>query len=390
VRSRAIVKRAGLVLAIAIAVSILLAGSAIVRAQPADTESRSDLQQLRDEVRSLRTTLDRVRGQAQSAQRDLEATRLELQILERELEVAEQAQAQLERQASEAAGRIGVLDAGITKQKKLLGDRLAALYRLGSLSYLRMLVMIEGEQKPTEAISMLSYLVSRDSREIDRFRAMQKELAAEHAAIDERARRIAALKATGDAKRRGIAARRAEQERQLAALRQQEGRSELRLADLEERAQRLERLLGILYERKSADPSQASKVTEFRGALQWPAKGEVLEGFGRVRSQKFATYTVNNGIKIAAKPGNPVQAIFYGKVIYSQWFKGYGNLVVVDHGERIYSLYGNTRGAVVAVGNKVTPGQVITSVAEGEDGSGYLYFEVREDNKPTDPRRWLR
>jgi len=384
------VKRAGLVLAIAIAVSILLAGSGIVRAQTADTESTSDLQQLRDEVRSLRTTLDRVRGQAQSAQRDLEATRLELQILERELEVAEQAQAQLERQASEAAGRIAVLDAGITKQKKLLGDRLAALYRLGSLSYLRMLVMIEGEQNPTEAISMLSYLVSRDSREIDRFRAMQKELAAEHAAIDERARRITALKATGDAKRRGIAARRAEQERQLAALRQQEGRSELRLADLEERAQRLERLLGILYERKNSDSSQASKVTEFRGALQWPAKGEVLEGFGRVRSQKFATYTVNNGIKIAAKPGNPVQAIFYGKVIYSQWFKGYGNLVVVDHGERIYSLYGNTRGAVVAVGNKVTPGQVITSVAEGEDGSGYLYFEVREDNKPTDPRRWLR
>ena len=77
-------------------------------------------------------------------------------------------------------------------------------------------------------------------------------------------------------------------------------------------------------------------------------------------------------------------------MIYSQWFKGYGNLVVVDHGERVYSLYGNTRGPVVAVGNKVTPGQVITSVAEGDDGGGFLYFEVREDNKPADPRRWLR
>jgi septal ring factor EnvC (AmiA/AmiB activator) len=378
------------VLAIAIAVSILAAGSYSSFAQPADSDPQSDLRQLREEVRTLRSTLANVRGQAQSAQRDLEATRLELQILERELEVAQEAQAQLERQAGEASARVGALNADIAKQKKLLADRLAALYRLGSLSYLRMLVMIEGEQNPAEAISMLSYLVSRDSREIDRFRSMQRQLAAEHAALEDRARKIAALKATGDQKRRAIATRRAEQERQLAALRKQEGRSELRLADLEERAQRLERLFGILYDRKDSGPAQAAKVSEFRGALQWPAKGEVLEGFGRVRSQKFATYTVNNGIKIAAQPGAPVQAIFYGKVIYSQWFKGYGNLVVVDHGERIYSLYGNTRGAVVAVGNKVTPGQVITSVAEGEDGSGYLYFEVREDNKPTDPRRWLR
>jgi septal ring factor EnvC (AmiA/AmiB activator) len=379
-----------MVLAVAIAVSILPPGPRVGLAQSTESDPQGDLRQLRDEVRSLRSTLDRVRGQAQSAQRDLEATRLELQILERELAVAEEAQVQLERQASDASVRIEALNAGITKQKKVLGDRLAALYRLGSLSYLRMLVMIEGEQNPAEAISMLSYLVSRDSREIDRFRSMQRELAAEHAALDERARRIAALKSTGDQKRRAIAARRAEQERQLAALKKQEGRSEVRLADLEERAQRLERLLGILYGRGESGPAQAAKVTEFRGALQWPARGEVIEGFGRVRSQKFATYTVNNGIKIAAKPGSPVQAIFYGKVIYAQWFKGYGNLVVVDHGERIYSLYGNTRGAVVALGNKVTPGQVITSVAEGEDGSGYLYFEVREDNKPTDPRRWLR
>lgn len=383
-------KRAGTVLAIAIALSILFAGTETGFAQPAESESQQDLQQLRNEVRSLRATLDRVRGQAQSAERDLEATRLELQILERELAVAQEAQTELEQQASAAEARIASLDAGIAKQKQLLADRLAALYRLGSLSYLRMLVMMEGEQNPAEAISMLSYLVSRDSREIDRFRAMQRELAAEHAALDERVRRIAALKETADQKRQAIASRKAEQEKQLAALRKQEGRSELRLADLEERAQRLERLLGILYGRKESGPVQTAKVTEFRGALQWPIKGEVLEGFGRVRSQKFATYTVNNGIKIAADAGSPVRSIFYGKVIYSQWFKGYGNLVVIDHGERIYSLYGNTRGAVVAVGNKVTPGQVITSVAEGEDGSGYLYFEVREDNKPTDPRRWLR
>lgn len=389
-RSGAQVKRAGAVLAIAISIALLVAGARTGIAQPADDASQRDLLQLREEVRGLRASLERVRGQAQSTARDLEATRLELAILERELNLAEEAQALLERQSSEAAIRVESLNVRIAKQKVLLGTRLAALYRLGSLSYLRMLVMMEGEQDPAEAISMLSYLVSRDGKEISRLRTLQAELATERTALDERARKIAALKATGDQKRRAIAARRVEQERQLAALRKQEGRSEQRLVELEERAQRLERLLGILYGRGESGPSQTAKVSEFRGALQWPAKGEVLEGFGKVRSQKFATYTVNNGIKIAATPGSAVSAVFYGKVIYSQWFKGYGNLVVIDHGERVYSLYGNTRGPLVAVGNKVTPGQVITSVAEGDDGAGYLYFEVREDNKPTDPRRWLR
>lgn len=381
-------KRAALLLATVVVLALVQANGGL--AQVVDSESKAALENLRQEVRSLRSTLERVRGQAKSAERDLEATRLELEILERELGMAQEFQAGLELQSKQAAVRIEELNVEISRQKRFLGERLAALYRLGSLSYLRLLLTMEEEENPLESVTLLSYLISRDGREIDRFRAMQRELASERAGIEERSRKITELRAMGDAKRRAIAARKRDQEVLLTTLRRQAGRSEERLADLEERAQRLERLLGILYGRKGANSTQAARVSEFRGALQWPAKGEVVENFGRVRSQKFATYTVNNGIKIAAKPGAAVSAVFYGTIIYSQWFKGYGNLVVIDHGERVYSLYGNTRGPVVAVGNKVTPGQVITSVADGDDGGGFLYFEVREDNKPTDPRRWLR
>ncbi|MGK2856359.1 MAG: murein hydrolase activator EnvC family protein [Thermoanaerobaculia bacterium] len=383
-------RRAALILALAAIVAVVPLGTDTGLAQAVDAESKAALEHLRQEVRSLRSTLERVRGQAKSAERDLEATRLELEILERELGMAQEVQAGLELQSNEAAVRIEALHGDIARQKRFLAERMAALYRLGSLSYLRLLLTMEEEQNPLESLTLLSYLISRDGREIDRFRSMQRDLAAERTGIEERTRKIADLRAAGDQKRLEIAARKRDQEILLKTLRRQEGRSEERLAELEERAQRLERLLGILYGRKREDSIQAAKVSEFRGALQWPLKGDVIENFGKVRSQKFATYTVNNGIKIAAAPGSSVSAVFYGTVIYSQWFKGYGNLVVVDHGERVYSLYGNTRGPVVGVGNKVTPGQVITSVAEGDDGGGFLYFEVREDNKPADPRRWLR
>ena len=77
--------------------------------------------------------------------------------------------------------------------------------------------------------------------------------------------------------------------------------------------------------------------------------------------------------------------------MFSQWFKGYGNLIIVDHGNRIFSLYGNTTGARVSVGDRVAPQQVIAAVAPSEEESGsYLYFEIRENNRPVDPASWLR
>ncbi|HET7712963.1 MAG TPA: peptidoglycan DD-metalloendopeptidase family protein, partial [Thermoanaerobaculia bacterium] len=105
----------------------------------------------------------------------------------------------------------------------------------------------------------------------------------------------------------------------------------------------------------------------------------------------FATYTVNNGLKIEAAPGTQVRAVFQGTVLFSQWFKGYGNLIILDHGNRVFSLYGNLKAPGVVVGDRVNAGQVIAGVGESEDGrAGYLYFEIRRDNRPEDPQKWLR
>ena len=118
---------------------------------------------------------------------------------------------------------------------------------------------------------------------------------------------------------------------------------------------------------------------------------EVIEPFGRQRSTEFDTFVVNNGIRIAADPGVPVRAVFAGTVLFAQWFKGYGNLIILDHGDRVFSLYGNTRGSSLTVGETVQAGATIALVAEGDEGrTGNLYFEIREDNRPTDPRGWLR
>ena len=276
-------------------------------------------------------------------------------------------------------------------QKQFLGRRLAALYRLGSLSYIRLFLAIDEHRDPLGAISMLGYVVSRDARAVSGFEKAQQELAARYAELDERKRQLDQARVLVQQRQQAVAATHAQKEKLLASLQAEESGSEKKLATLEEKARRLEHLVDVLA-RQHEGQAVSADIRAVQGALSWPVKGPVIEGFGKQRDPKFSTYTVSNGLKIAAMPGTGVRAVFQGTVLYSQWFKGYGNLIVVDHGNRIFSLYGNLKGPAVAIGDRIAAGQTIAGVGESEDAQpgGYLYFEIRQDNKPEDPRKWLR
>lgn len=350
-----------------------------------------DLARVRGEIARMRRQLQSVKQQARSAQQELQAIGLQTEILSRELEVAVATARQLDNQRLQSQQEIVQLTRKIERQQKYLATRLAALYRLGSLSYLRILLSLDEHKNPFEAAAMLSYLINRDARAVRQFEKSQSDLAEKQTALAREQEEVA--KARSDVAARSVALQQSRREKTalLSRLNSEETRSEQKIAELEEKARRLERLFQLLYDQSPGDGQSAAKIEEFKGALQWPVEGNVLETFGPKRSTRFATVTVSNGLTIEAAPGTQVRAVFEGTVMFSQWFKGYGNLVILDHGNRIFSLYGNTRGNAVQTGDKVAPGQVVGQVAESEDGSsGYLYFEIREDNKPVDPVSWLR
>ena len=253
-----------------------------------------------------------------------------------------------------------------------------------------MFLAIDQRRDPIEAMSMLSYLVSRDSRAVLRFQAAREQLSKRYFDLADRKRRVAQMRAVVEQRRRDVLLTVGEKERRLQKLRVEESGSERQIAELEEKARRLERLLTVLANQKGGI-APTIDIRSVQGALEWPTKGTIIERFGRQRNPKFATYTTNNGLKIGAAAGSPVRAVFQGTVLFSQWFKGYGNLIIVDHGNRVFSLYGNLKSPGVAVGERIAPGQTIAGVGESEEaGSGYLYFEIRQDNKPEDPQKWLR
>ena len=358
---------------------------------PAHAQRPSDLDRIRTDITRLRTRLDEVRRQAQSAERELEEVDLELGIRTRELELAAAAEARLDAEEKQLELQIAALEPRIAQQKRDLQKRLVALYRLGGLSYVRILLALDEDRNPLEAISMLSYLVARDSRLVSRFQSTQIQLAARRGELTDRRERLRQTKLIVEQRRRAVAAAYAQQQSVVSRLRTEETGAAQQLAALEEKARRLQRLVQSLSQQKRGIPPGVTDIRTVQGALDWPVQGKVIERFGRQRNPKFATYTVNNGLKIEAAPNTQVRAVFQGTVLFSQWFKGYGNLIILDHGNRVFSLYGNLKQSAVAVGDRIATGQPIAGVGESEEAAGgYLYFEVRNDNRPEDPQKWLR
>jgi septal ring factor EnvC (AmiA/AmiB activator) len=253
-----------------------------------------------------------------------------------------------------------------------------------------MLLALEADRSPFEAVSMLRYLVSRDGRLVARVEATQAAIAVRQRELATRQEELARARTVVEERRRAVAGAVEVKKRLLAQLRTQETGAAKELAALEEKAKRLQRLIDVLSKQKRGiDP--AIDIRSVQGALDWPVQGAVVEHFGRQRNPKFATYTINNGIRIEADPGTQVRAVFQGTVLFSQWFKGYGNLIILDHGNRVFSLYGNLKAPAVAVGDPVRTGQPIAGVAESEEAEGgHLYFEIRRENRPEDPQKWLR
>jgi len=139
---------------------------------------------------------------------------------------------------------------------------------------------------------------------------------------------------------------------------------------------------------------KSSALTGFRsrkGHLPLPvAKGLVEVGFGKVVNPRFNTVTVQKGVDIGARQGDPVRAVAPGRVAHAGWFRGYGNLVIVDHGDGWHTLVAHLGSMKTAMGEEVEAGSLLGTV--GDTGSlkgAYLYFEIREKGRPVDPSAWL-
>ncbi|MGE5126970.1 MAG: murein hydrolase activator EnvC family protein [Betaproteobacteria bacterium] len=385
---------AGLLLALAAAGATLPApappAAAAAQDAPAAAARRPETDQQRlERVRERRAALEkelaRLRGEERSLLGEVEQIELELRLRTEALTEIQLTLKKTRTELDATVARVARLEASLAASRPALAAHARALYKLGEMSYLRLLLSIDRPSDFFRGYRFVSTLARRDNAQVAAFRADLERLTREKATLEQRTRESIDLRNRLSAARRELDAQRA---RKTALLTSLVEKKELNAAYLEELAQaetRLQRLLDGLGGEEVAVPMGA-----FRGGLPWPVEGRVLAGFGRRKHPRFDTYTVHNGIEIEAAPDTPVRAVHAGRVVFADRFLGYGLMVVVDHGGKHHSLYAQLQEVSVAVGQEVEAGTVLGTAGEGGPDSPGLYFEMRYQGRAEDPLDWLK
>jgi septal ring factor EnvC (AmiA/AmiB activator) len=179
----------------------------------------------------------------------------------------------------------------------------------------------------------------------------------------------------------------------LAKLTQEKESYERALQELERSAARIDSLLRELEQRRraaAARPPSSSLPKGVKGGLPWPAEGSVLTYFGRQKHPTFNTYVQRKGIEIRTLEGSAIRAVMPGTVVYADWLKGYGLVIILDHANGFFSLYAHASKILTFVGAVVASGQAIGETGDtGMTGENTLYFELREGTEAVDPLQWL-
>jgi len=220
-------------------------------------------------------------------------------------------------------------------------------------------------------------------------RAILLELEQTHQLIEAELQRIQTVQTEQHAVQERQQAQRKEREELVTALATQIDNAEAQLRNLERDRKDLEELLQRLSDVLAdipADLGQHLSITEQRGKLSPPVEGRVLHSFGQRRAAGMNW----QGWLMEAPNGTEVTSIAYGRVAFADWLRGYGLLMIIDHGQGFMSLYGYNESLLWDVGDWVEPGDVIATVGGSQGGDQGLYFEMRKDGKAVDPAVWLK
>jgi septal ring factor EnvC (AmiA/AmiB activator) len=150
-------------------------------------------------------------------------------------------------------------------------------------------------------------------------------------------------------------------------------------------------LLSSRYPLKdSVKETALQPFASLKGLLEMPVKGTIISRFGAYENPQLNVKNFHNGIDIKADRGEPIRAVYVGRILYANWFKGYGNMVIIDHGNYYYTVYAHIEELFKEKGSYVEKGEVIATVGDAASRTGpKLYFEVRHHGKPIDPLKWI-
>lgn len=423
---------------------ILLALSCLLSPAFADerAQTQQQLEATRQDIAELKKTLGKLQEEKSGVQKDLKATETDIGNLEKQVEALQQELKKTEGELERLDTEKKKLQSARVEQQRLIAIQARSAYQNGREEYLKLLLNQQNPEKFARTLTYYDYLSKARLEQLRAFNETLRQLANVEQDIGRHQEELLTQRADLDSRRQALDAERSKRQQVLAKLNSDMKSSDQKLQARQQDQAELAKVLKTIEEtlarqareaeeaRKKAllaqqeaekhrqqqalaardaadtEPPKKARTTlgplvssdgasyggafsAARGKLPWPVNGRLLARFGEARgSDSRAKW---DGVMISASPGTQVHAVHGGRVVFADWLRGAGLLVILDHGNGYLSLYGHNQSLLKSAGDIVKAGEAISTVGDsgGQDSAG-LYFAIRQQGRPTDPAQWCR
>ena len=355
-----------------------------------EEERQARLKELRETIEQLQIELNKVKSDREGLMSELQTSETQIGELSRKVQ---ELRKQLDDKQSHLQKLNSEKEALLTAKKQQQGSvarHLDAAYRLGQQSSLKMLLNQQDPSLLARNLHYYRYFTQAQADEVKHYTGTIARIEELEPTIAAEAQAISRSHSELRAKRDQLQTSQQERKRTLAKLERTIADTDAKLKSADEDRHHLERLLREVV-RITGDmqlPASTQPFGKLKGQLPWPTSGKLLHSFG---SPRVANKVRWQGMLIGAPEGHPVHAVHQGRVVFADYLRGQGLLLIIDHGAGFMSLYAHNQSLFKTLGDWVGAGEQVASVGlSGGQSNSALYFELRYKGEPTDPRPWLR
>ncbi len=355
-----------------------------------EAQHRQQLKQLNTEMQQLNKLLTKFKGQRSELQTSLQKSEVTIGTIQNKVRSIQQ---QLQHEQSELKAlqkQRSDFQNAKRGQQKYIEQQILAAYQVGQQQKIKVLLNQERPDRISRALTYYDYFNLARTEQIEAYVDIISNLNTIEPKILEKTNSLANAKNQLTQEHKKLLAKKQQREQNLAKINSAIKNKDQRLRKIAKDRSELEKLLAAV-EQTLANikiPNDYRPFTSLKGKLPWPVNGKPGNRFGSRRNGSTMRW---QGLNIAAKEGSKVAAIHHGRVVFADWLRGSGLLVIIDHGNGYMSLYAHNQSLLKEPGEWVSAGDIIATVGDsGGQASAGLYFEIRHNGKPTNPRHWCK
>ncbi len=360
-----------------------LGGHGIAVSYASKSKAKNELQDKQKRIGTEKKIIKNLSRKKSTLLGSLEALDKEIVKANDKYRVSKNRMDSLVKEIKELKRELKSLEKAIKKQWDENADRLVVFYRLGKSGMLPLLFSESSLPEKFQSLESLKKILLADWQVFQSFQALLMDKEKVKKGLDERLVQEKSLNKKIRNRKQALVTKRREKDGMLFRLEQDDEQHKRLLNELQRAAKALQQK--IKEEKLLLDASSGCILIRQKGKLRWPVQGSIYRKFGNKAKVK------SQGIDIKTDPGQPVRAVCSGGVVYADWFRGYGKLLIIHHGKKDYTIFSHMNRLTKNKGERVEKGEIIGHAGDTGSMEGCLvHFEIWHDGKPRDPKKWLK